>query len=326
MFSLIACFISFSVKAQFAPAAGILGTTAIYKDSLVFRAWASGFSFEPGPQQLGVEDSPMASAGLPEYCLGKSGEQPSVSLGDGGIMVLQFIWPIKNGEGWDFAVFENSFDGEFLELAFVEVSSDGLNFYRFPASSHTDTTGVGPFAYLDPTKINNLAGKYKMHYGTPFDLNELANQPDLDVSRITHVRIVDVVGSVLPQFCSRDHEGRIVADPWPTDFPSCGFDLDAVGVIHDTNPTSISDTENVRNFLLYPQPALETVTVRLNKPSEGPVAFRLLNMAGSLVLYETQIRHSPEFTLKLPEQLLPGIYILEMQGNGFTSRKICSIR
>ena len=54
-------------------------------------------------------------------------------LGDDGSLVLTFPAPIADGAGPDFAVFENAFSTEFLELAFVEVSSDGTNFTRFPA-------------------------------------------------------------------------------------------------------------------------------------------------------------------------------------------------
>jgi hypothetical protein len=49
------------------------------------------------------------------------------------------------------------------------------------------------------------------------------------------VRVVDVVGSIDPAYARRDSDGRIVNDPWPTDFPiigNGGFDLDAIGVFH----------------------------------------------------------------------------------------------
>jgi len=61
-----------------------------------------------------------------------------LSLGDMGQATLTFDVEIEDGEGWDFAVFENSLDDTFLELAFVEVSSDGEDFYLFPAVSLTD--------------------------------------------------------------------------------------------------------------------------------------------------------------------------------------------
>jgi hypothetical protein len=41
-----------------------------------------------------------------------------VSLGDSGYAIVKFDIPISDGPGFDFAVFENAFDDEFLELAF----------------------------------------------------------------------------------------------------------------------------------------------------------------------------------------------------------------
>jgi hypothetical protein len=58
----------------------------------------------------------------------------------------------------------------------------------------------------------------------------------LDVTRITHVRIIDVVGAIDPAFGRLDSSGRIINDPWPTAFSSSGFDLDAVGVLHQAVP------------------------------------------------------------------------------------------
>ena len=157
-----------------------------------------------------------------------------VSLGDGGHITLGFAQPITNGPGADFAVFENSFADTFLELAFVEVSSDGTNFFRFPSVSLTPTTTqVGSFGALDPTNLYDLAGKYRVGFGTPFDLNELAGvSPLLDVNDVQFVRIVDVGGTINPQFASHDSLGNIVDDPYPTAFASGGFDLDGVGVVN----------------------------------------------------------------------------------------------
>ena len=60
-----------------------------------------------------------------------------VSLGKGGSITLSFDPPVSNGDGWDFAVFENGFEDTFLELAYVEVSSDGVVFVRFDNASLT---------------------------------------------------------------------------------------------------------------------------------------------------------------------------------------------
>ncbi len=72
-----------------------------------------------------------------------------VSLGDGGHALLTFDITISDGPGPDLAVFENAFlvggpTNVFAELGFVEVSSDGVNFARFPGHSLTVHEGPMP--------------------------------------------------------------------------------------------------------------------------------------------------------------------------------------
>jgi len=187
--------------------------------------------------------------------IGIAGTNGVVSLGDGGSAICTFQYPIKNGIGNDFAVFENSFDDTFLELAFVEVSSDGINFVRFPSHSLTDTTlQTNTFGTTDATKINNLAGKYRSSYGTPFDLQELSSNPILNINYITHVKIIDVVGSVNKQYAKRDSYNNMINDPWPTPFPNGGFDLDAIGVIHQNTSVGLKENNLDDNLYLYPNP------------------------------------------------------------------------
>jgi hypothetical protein len=165
---------------QFAPPAGQPGTTAIHKDSSAIVAWASGIEVVRGLINISNpsaehEGSNYASFGEPSNALGQASgtSEQCVSFGDGGIATLTFAHPIQNGEGPDFCVFENGFTDTYLELAFVEVSSDGEHFVRFPSVSLTQTTTqIDGFGSLDATKIHNLAGKYRQGYGTPFDLQE----------------------------------------------------------------------------------------------------------------------------------------------------------
>ena len=249
-------FLPYFMMAQFDPPAGQEGSHAIHVSSSQFVAWAKSAEIIRGPQEIGNDTLGFVTTGIDSFALNKAGENPCVSLGDGGSAILQFEYSIRNGEGPDFAVFENSFDGLFLELAFVEVSSDGFNYTRFPATSYTDTAiQITAFSYLEAKMLNNLAGKHAMLYGTPFDLEELRDTPGLDINAISHIRLVDVVGSINPQLCSRDAGGRIINDPFPTPFPSSGFDLDAVGVIHDNNPIGIISLDNNRNISIFPQPA-----------------------------------------------------------------------
>ena len=257
----IFCF-SFFCKAQFPPPAGQPGSTAIFKDSSVFVGWATGSKIQRG--YIKISDTNFtylgdnkANYGAEESALGKADDAP-VSLGDGGVAVVTFDKPVTNGPGYDFAVFENGLNDSFLELAFVEVSSDGVNFFRFPSISNTQTTNQVPtFGTLDATRIDNLAGKYRVLYGTPFDLEVLAGTAELDINRVTHIKIIDVVGCVQPAFATYDSKGNIINDPWPTPFNTGGFDLDAVGVLHFTYSTED------QSVFLFPNPVTDHVTINI---------------------------------------------------------------
>jgi hypothetical protein len=231
-----------STRADFDPQVGQPGSLAIAKTDSAFTEWASSVAaFTRGPQDISDPGSPLASFGVPGNALGPGNANNSnlVSLGDGGSITLGFSSPITNGPGADFAVFENGFlvgnaGLAFLELAFVDVSSDGANFFRFASVSLTQTnTQVGGFGLLDARNLNNLAGKYIAGFGTGFDLNELANvSPLLDVNNVIAVRITDVVGSIDPRFGTLDSRGDIINDPFTTPSATSGFDLNGVGVIH----------------------------------------------------------------------------------------------
>ncbi len=271
----------FFTQGSFAPNADTPGTTAIFKDSSVFVNWATGCEVSRGPQDIAIDGSPLVSVGESHFAIGMSGANGVVSLGDGGSAVLTFERPIINGSGWDFAVFENGFTNDFLELAFVEVSSDGVNYFGFETTSEIQTNiQVGAFDYTDATEINNFAGKYRAQYGTPFDLEELENIAGLDINNITHIKIIDVVGSIDPNFATYDTQGNIVNDPYPTDFPQGGFDLDAVGVIHE-QPLSIE--ENEISFQMFPNPTSGNLTIS----HEGSLIIEIIDVSGKVLLNET---------------------------------------
>ena len=71
---------------------------------------------------------------------------------------------------------------------------------------------------VNATEIYNLAGKYRAQFGTPFDLEELTGITGLDVNNVTHVKIIDVVGSLNESYASYDSQGNIINDPFPTPF------------------------------------------------------------------------------------------------------------
>ena len=260
------------VPAQsFAPAAGFSGTTAMYKDNSEFIAWATSVEIQRGFIRLDFPENGYVDYGTPENALGKSDGNPNVvSLGDGGVAVLQFDRAIANGTGYDFAVFENGFFKEensewaFLELAFVEVSTDGVHYVRFPAVSEIPTEEqTGAFTPLNARYIHNLAGKYTEFYGTPFDLDEVAvpaKENQVDVNNIHFIRIVDVVGTLNPDYTNYDSKGNPINDPFPTPYASGGFDLDAIGVIHNTSNTVFEGELHI-----YPNPVQDILHIALKK-------------------------------------------------------------
>jgi hypothetical protein len=207
----------------YAPAAGQVGSTAISKDDSSLVGWATGYQ----DYLAGANVAPQWQ--MPAEALGPAGSSTTdiVTLGDGGQITLTFAQPIINGVGSDFAVFENSFSDVFLELAYVEVSSNGTDFFRFANDSKTENP-VSAFGSIDPTNLDGLAGKYRHGWGTPFDLEQLLGvSPLLDLSNVNYVRIVDIIGDG----SSLDSTGDVIYDPYPGS-GSAGFDLDAVGVIN----------------------------------------------------------------------------------------------
>ena len=239
----------------------------------IFRGWATGVeSYEPVPQSI----QPWWKD--PNKALGcATGDSDDiVSLGDlsqeqidegvpPGQVTLSFSETIRDGNGYDFAVFENGFISDydtaagsaagemFTELGYVEVSSNGEDFVRFPSVSLTPGL-VGAYGTIEISDIYNLAGKHPnaggVCTGTPFDLIEIADDPDVvsgivDINNINYIRIVDIPGSgdfydeavehIDPNswgdwcYYANDHP---IYDAWVT-VGSGGVDLEAIGVLHE---------------------------------------------------------------------------------------------
>jgi len=242
----------------------------------IFRGWADAvadYAPAPGVWPMWMDASralgPVSGESLEVVSLGDL-DAAQLQLGlPPGCITLAFSEPnklIRNQQGYDFVVFENGFlvadddpngaylAGEmFAELAYVEVSSDGVQFARFPSVSLT-AAPVGPYGCIDATNVYNLAGKHPNARdrctGTPFDLAELSGDPlvstgVVDLSAIGYVRLVDIPGggsgtdqatawpdpNTYPIYApyARTHP---IFDAWPT-WGSSGFDLDALGVLQE---------------------------------------------------------------------------------------------
>lgn len=229
-----------AVAGPYEPAAGQPGSTAIPMDSSAFVAWADGWTdYEPGAECL-------EEWRTPDLAMGPATGDPLdiVCLGRGGRITLTVSAPILDGPGADFAVFENAVTDTFLELAFVEVSSDGVTFARFPAVSLSPmpTHAIPNLQAIDPTDVTGFASKYRVGFGTPFDLADLPAPVAVDTRAIRYIRLIDIVGDGSVS----DSLGNPIYDPYPT-IESAGADIEALGVIHSPTFCRIAaDAEGIR--------------------------------------------------------------------------------
>lgn len=297
------------------------GTNAIYKDSSIIVSWAVSAEIERG--YINISDTSItytegnitsnkAFYGTPENALGIA-DGTFVSLGDGGNAVLQFEKPLINGSGPDLVIFENAFftppnqyDFAFAELAFVEVSTNGIDFERFPAISQQQyNTQTMSFQSSNINLFSNFAGIYPAFYGVPFDLDDIPGIK-VDKNNIRFVKIIDAIGCINSEYASYDSQGNIVNDPWPTSFSSCGFDLDAVGVIHQTS-NNIDNSYNSK-LLVYPNPAKNVINVSL------PLEYNLIlcDITGKVLIAKSNINGINKIEIN---NLKPGNYFLTVYSN-----------
>ncbi len=295
----------------FCGAVGTEGCNAIKADSSAIVAWATGVTVTRGPRNIANPDLGLAATGTESNAIGMAtlnDVYDVVSLGDGGSALVTFARPIRNGEGPDFAVYENGFSDNSLELAFVEVSTDGQRFVRFPATCLTQTeTQLANAGQTDPTNLNNLAGKFRIGYGTPFDLEELRDSTGINIDSIVYVRVVDVVGSINPQYGTYDAYGHIINDPWPTPFEASGYDLTGVAVLHEnTNTSGIDEVMTVEG--IWPNPTADRVNVSMRYAAEG-------------LLYDLTGRQVASYSLREGLNTLDltnlknGVYMLRTEGS-----------
>lgn len=308
LFALLISSVSFGQS--FAPAAGVDGSTAIAHDSSCFVGWASGGTIIRGfvninDTTITYDDDNHASFGVIEDAYGEAGGNGTdiVSLGDSGIATMTFDLLIQNGPGFDFAIFENGFMDDYMELAHVEVSSDGVHFFRFLSTSETPLDPqLGNASVSDCRMINNLAGKYRVGYGTPFDIDELADDVNLDKMAIRYVRLIDVVGDVDGPHTTTDQNGFPINDPFPTNFHSGGFDLDGIGIINGT--VGLEEYEEV--VYVSPNPTKDITHVLF----PGKAQIEVVDLSGNLVM---TTEHLEKSALNLSE-LEAGVYLVRVIG------------
>lgn len=216
----------------------------------LFFGWAEDCpDYSPAPGVASFWQRPEQTLGPvtgDHFHIASLGDLSATQIANGetpGSITLSFSGPIRNKTGADFAVFENGFisvGGSGIvgqisaELAYVEVSSDGVHFARMPSRSLTPAP-VGAYGTVNPKNVFGLAGKHVNAYGdswgTPFDLAWLANDALVtgglvNLDAITYIRLVDIPGDGT----FSDSQGSPIFDAWLT-WGSGGLDLEAIGVI-----------------------------------------------------------------------------------------------
>jgi len=246
----------------------------------IFKGWAAAVAdYQPAPGVDGIWADPSNALGpatgdrLDIVSLGDLSRQ---QIDDGlspGRITLSFDEPIRQQDGYEFVVFENGFTSDvslatgsvagqmFTELGYVEVSTNGVDFARFDAVSLTPEP-VGSYGTIEISNVYNLAGKHPNGTGTPFDLQEIAGEPNVvsglvDINDIRYVRIVDIPGGgdfydqalmnidpasgAVRDYYSDDHP---IYDAWVT-FGSGGVDVEAVGVLEEQKYSADIDLNGI---------------------------------------------------------------------------------
>ena len=263
------------------------------------------------------------------------------SLGVAGSLTLGFATPITDAPGADFLVAENvflhagAFWQAFAEVMFVEVSSDGVSFARFPSRYFGAAVAPGPLGTIATGSYAGLAGQTPVWATVPgvdaqdvasaggdaFDLADLAAHPlvlaqAVDLAAITQVRLVDVVsGQAL------DSTGVPILDPG-----AGSADVDAVTVIHPAGTPLAS----------HPSVALAiqvdgTITLRVEHPGGwqqlDPTSVRAalfgipVDAAGLLAAFTVTAVDATGFTFVQPQPLPAGlpftlsVSLRDLQGN-----------
>ncbi len=196
-----------------------------------------GFAQAPNEDPAGGAYPALAD---PNAALGPN-DGVLVTLGGGGSIVVSFADPIANGPGADLRVYENplvlpEFGGNYVDLGFVEVSSNGSDFARFPAATGVGAP-VGRYDLVDPALLSGFAG---VNAFDAFDLSDLLGLPEVtggavDLGAVRYVRIVDVIGDG----GTLDSLGNPIYDPYPSQ-GNAGVDLDAIAAVPEPGSLALA--------------------------------------------------------------------------------------
>jgi hypothetical protein len=224
--------------------------------------------------------NPASALGGPDFA--SSGFFSALSLGAQGEATFGFADAIRDGEGADFIVFENAFEllaapaftdptgNSFAEVCFVEVSTNGIDFVRFP-TSYSGPNAAHPvfggsaigafdgFAGSGPVYADVGAGGISplnaaLAGGDAMDLADLAGEALVlsglvDLQNINFVRLIDVLEGT-----QVDSLGRTIWDDRGNDVLDSA-DIDAICILNAASEASalqptLSIEVDAANFLV----------------------------------------------------------------------------
>lgn len=262
---------------------------------------------------------PNNTLGAPNGAGGGAGAVTVHSLGVGGDLELAFAVNLVDGPGADLLVAENPFitavGQVYGELMFVEVSSNGTDYARFPSRFFG---GDGSsFAINSVGFVSGLAGQTPVYThpnapnidpqdlveagGDAFDLADLRTHPlviagRVDLNAIARIRLVDVVSGQ-----SIDSRGRTILDP-----SSGSADVDAVTLLNHSGNIAPRGPE-----------------VRIDMPADGNFAISINDPDGlgdldpaslRMSLYGVSVDPAPILSIMTLRQVTATSVTLELGG------------
>ena len=124
------------------------------------------------------------------------------------------------------------------------------------------------------------------------------------------MKIIDVIGSIDSNFCNYDQYLNKINDPFPTPFPSSGFDLDAVGVINQ-GPLNII-LENSENILENFRVINGMVVFDLKSVQKADFKVEIFDLSGKII-FQKNYKNNLEATQNIDIQSFKnGIYLIKI--------------
>lgn len=200
---------------------------------------------------------------------------------------------------WTCATCKTETNNDPIPLIDVVVEKDSVPSRILIDYTQTDTSGYYEFLNL-PVGNNECYRIYVNYAGlNHFNLGNIGN-PDEQ----TYTPCLTFSDSV---------EGQL--NFWIDTLNAAGNDV-GPGIYMDDNPTPDGiDEDDLANWVsIFPNPADEYMTIQIRNAQFKPADIRIHDVAGKLIFHQKEF-NKPELVLT-PEQLVPGMYLLEIERNG----------